>query len=76
MDYNLGDIVELRDDFGNKIMMRVTEHTFTIDSDGKKSYPTLSNGTLTTAGSWLDYNPTQMWTDVPDDADHEWTDLP
>ena len=76
VDYNLGDIVELRDDFGNKIMMRVTEHTFTIDSDGKKSYPTLSNGALTTAGSWLDYNPTQMWTDVPDDADHEWTDLP
>jgi hypothetical protein len=42
VDYNLGDLVEERDDMGNVSLMLVTEQIFTSDDTGDRSYPTLS----------------------------------
>ena len=76
VDYALGDRVEFRDSVGNRSIMVVTEQVFVVDAEGTKSYPTLSYYGLSTAGTWDAYNPTQYWLDVPDDAEHEWEDLP
>lgn len=75
-DYKLGDRVEFRDSYGNRNIMVVSEQIFVVDSEGFKSYPTLSFYEMTVAGSWDAYNVTQTWHDVPDDFDHEWADLP
>jgi hypothetical protein len=42
VDYNLGDLVEERDEMGNVSLMLVTEQIFTSDDSGERSYPTLS----------------------------------
>lgn len=42
VDYNLGDLVEERDEAGNISLMLVTEQIFSSDDTGDKSYPTLS----------------------------------
>lgn len=75
-DYNLGDRVEFRDQFGNRNTMIVTEQVFIVDGEGARSYPTLSYHDITIVGSWAAYNPTQVWSDIPNDANHEWADLP
>lgn len=73
-DYNLGDIVEVRNTDGETNNMRVTEIIYVSDSEGERSYPTLALNVFITTGSWLswtgnkvweDYGPTEYWEDQP-----------
>lgn len=71
--YNLGDLVELRNDSGTSSVMRVTEQIFVSDGEGERAYPTLSIYQVVTSGSWAALNPDIVW----DDYDlEEWEDLP
>lgn len=51
-DYRLGDLVEMRSSDGAVNHMRVTEQIFVSDSQGDRSYPTLSVNRFITPGSW------------------------
>lgn len=53
VDYNLGDLVELRDETGYSSEMLVTEQIFVEDGEGERSYPTLVMSTVVNPGSWL-----------------------
>lgn len=66
VDYNLGDMVELRDTDGKINIMRVTEQIFISDEQGDRSYPTLSFDLLITPGSWASWPASQEWEDVND----------
>lgn len=72
VDYNLGDLVELRDDDGATSQMQVTEHIVISDQNGIRSYPTLTVNVFITPGSWLGWDFNQVWDDV-DDSEH-WAD--
>lgn len=71
--YNMGDLVELRDDSGLSVIMRVTEQIFVSDKEGERSYPTLSNIVTVTPGSWADMAPDLEWADM---TTEEWADMP
>jgi ReqiPepy6 Gp37-like protein len=71
--YNLGDLVELRDDDGSTANMRVTEQIFVGDREGFRSFPTLSINTFVTPGSWLSMGPEVDWDDM---TTEEWEDMP
>lgn len=73
IDYNLGDLVELRNVDGVISNMQVTEQIFVSDKEGDRSYPTLSLFELIEPGTWLARPPAQVWQDVPD-TEH-WGDL-
>lgn len=64
VDYNLGDLVELRNDEGTTAKMQITEQIFVSDKEGERSYPTLSINTFITPGSWLAWDFNQEWEDV------------
>lgn len=51
-DYLLGDLVEMRNSDGATNQMRVTEQIFVSDSEGDRSYPTLSVETYIMPGTW------------------------
>lgn len=53
VDYNLGDLVEMRNTDGATNNMRVTEQIFVSDHEGERSYPTLSLELYISPGSWL-----------------------
>ena len=74
IDYNLGDIVEKRNDSGTTDNMQVTEQIFVSDKEGERSYPTLSLNTFITPGSWIAWDYNQVWAEVPD-SEH-WADQP
>lgn len=73
IDYYLGDLVELRSETGAANTMQVTEQIFVSDSEGERSYPTLSINTFITPGSWLAWDFNQEWDDL---TTEEWEDLP
>lgn len=73
VDYYLGDIVEQRNDDGVANIMRVTEQIFVSDSEGERSYPTLTLNTFITTGSWLSWLPTKIWADMTTEV---WGDQP
>lgn len=62
--YELGDIVEMRSDDGASNNMRVSEQIFVSDSEGERSYPTLTLDQFLTPGSWLSWDYNQVWNDV------------
>jgi hypothetical protein len=72
VDYNLGDLVEMRDESGDLNVMRVTEQIFSSDGEGEKSYPTLSINVFVNTGSWLSMGTTQ-WSEM---GPEEWSDMP
>jgi hypothetical protein len=73
-DYNLGDLVELRNDSGTSSVMRVTEQIFVSDKEGSRAYPTLTLFEVVTSGSWSGITPPEIvWYDY--DLE-EWDDLP
>lgn len=74
IDYNLGDLVEKRNDSGTTDNMQVTEQIFVSDNEGERSYPTLSLNTFITPGSWIAWDYNQVWAEVPD-TEH-WADQP
>lgn len=69
--YWLGDLVEIRNATGTTSKMQVTEQIFVSDSNGDRSYPTLSLNTFITPGSWLAWDFNQVWEDVDPDLDWE-----
>lgn len=75
VDYQLGDLVEQHGDDGDSSIVRVTEQIFSSDSEGDRSYPTLSILKNITAGSWTEQG-TQVWGDYADDLTTYWSDLP
>lgn len=42
-EYNLGDIIQVEDRFGNSLALRVGEFTWTYDGNGVDSYPSLKD---------------------------------
>ena len=63
-DYELGDILEVRNPDGVTNQMRVTEQIFVSDEEGDRSYPTLSTNQFITPGSWLAWDYNQVWQDM------------
>lgn len=72
-DYNLGDLVELRNDDGSTTIMQVTEQIFVNDKQGSRSYPTLTVNSFITPGSWESWTPDEVWADVTPTLN--WNDL-
>jgi hypothetical protein len=75
VDYNLGDLVEQHGENGMSSIVRVTEQIFVSDSEGDRSYPTLSIRSNVTQGSWLAEG-TQVWLDYDDDLTTYWSSMP
>lgn len=71
-DYNMGDMVEMRDEDGFTNRVRVTEQIFSSDRNGDNAYPTLSVRTLAIPGSWLLWNVGKVWADL---TTEEWSEL-
>lgn len=72
-DYNLGDIVEMRNANGFTNNMRVTEQIFVSDGQGDKSYPTLSLNLFISVGTWLSWEQNKTWSEQGPDT---WGSLP
>lgn len=62
--YNLGDIIEMRNDDGATNNMRVTEQIFVSDREGVRSYPTLTIDTFITVGAWLSWMKNKVWAEL------------
>lgn len=65
LDYNLGDLVEMRKADGVTNHMRVTEQIFVADSNGERSYPTLVVDLFITPGTWFAWDYNEVWDDLP-----------
>jgi hypothetical protein len=74
IDYNLGDLIEMRTDDGTTSFMRVTEHIYSSDENGDRSYPTVAENVTVTLGSWDAFNATLTWDAVA--ASLRWDDNP
>ncbi|HEY2455586.1 MAG TPA: hypothetical protein VGI71_23825 [Scandinavium sp.] len=72
-DYNLGDVVEERNDLNQGNFMLITEQIFSSDNTGEHAYPTLTLVDTITPGSWNAWPGTQVWDDV--DPSVHWDDL-
>lgn len=72
IDYNLGDLVEVRNVDGVTNQMQVTEQIFVSDEQGDRSYPTLAVNLFITPGSWAAWPIDEEWIDV--DVDLDWAD--
>lgn len=64
VDYNLGDLVEVRNADGVTNNMRVTEQIFVSDTEGERSYPTLTLNVFIASGTWLAWDYNQVWEDL------------
>lgn len=71
IDYNLGDLVTLRDENGFTNDMTVTEQIFVSDSSGERSYPTLQTAGFITPNSWYSSLGALHWSD----ATQHWADV-
>ena len=69
-DYQLGDLVEMRNSDGVTNQMRVTEQIFVSDNEGERAYPTLTIDLFITPGSWFAWDYNQVW----QDADGTWSE--
>lgn len=65
VDYQLGDLVEMRNEDGLTNRMRVTEQIFVDDSQGERSYPTLSLDEFITPGIWSSWDANGVWESAP-----------
>jgi hypothetical protein len=63
-DYNLGDVIEMRNTDGVINNMRITEQIFVSDREGERSYPTLMLNTFITTGSWLSWLNNKVWSEL------------
>lgn len=73
-DYNLGDLIELRDSQGQTNTMQVTEQIFVSDASGDRSYPTLTLYQFITPGTYASWDPEEDYSDV--DALLDYSSLP
>lgn len=67
IDVHLGDLVELRSGTGLTNNLQVTEWIFVQDKEGQRSYPTLSQNTFITPGSWIAWDSDEEWEDLDPD---------
>ncbi len=74
--YNLGDLVEIRNQDGLTNKMQVMEQIFVDDESGERSYPTLQLNQFITAGSWLSWDFSKVWNDYDADTTTTWSTLP
>lgn len=72
LDYELGDLVELRNVDGVVSKQRVTEQIFVCDSEGERSYPTLFMKYFIAPNTWLAWFTQQVWEDF--DTEH-WDEM-
>lgn len=72
VDYQLGDLIELRNTDGSTNKMRVTEQIFVSDKEGDRNYPTLSVNQFITPGSWLSWDSNQKWADLDTNTTAVW----
>lgn len=72
IDYQLGDIVEMRNQDGLTNRMRVTEQIFVDDAQGERSYPTLALDIFIQPGTWYAWDASGVW----DTAIGTWDDQP
>lgn len=72
IDYQLGDIVEMRNDDGLTNRMRVTEQINVDDAQGERAYPTLALDVFITPGAWYAWDASGVW----DTAVGTWDDQP
>lgn len=68
IDYELGDLIEMRNDDGITNRMRVTEQIFVDDAEGERSYPTLTVDLFIEAGTWYAWDYQGVW----DTAEGTW----
>jgi hypothetical protein len=73
VDYNLGDLVEQRNDEGLTSVMQITEQIFVQDKEGFRSYPGLTFYQTIIDGEWYSYGPEVEWYDF---TTEHWDDLP
>jgi hypothetical protein len=75
VDYNVGDLVEMRNKDGIITYKKVTEQIFVSDDQGERSYPTLTADLFAGTNTWLEWtNKSTVWLDY--DADlTAWGDL-
>ncbi len=72
-DYNLGDLVVMRNSDGVSNEMRVTEIIYAADAEGERSYPTLTLNQFINTGSWLSWLNNKMWSEL---GPEEWDEQP
>lgn len=73
VDYELGDLVEMRTRDGVRVYNHVTEQIFVDDGSGQRTYPTLSINRFQPPFTWLSYNNNQqVWEDFTDEV---WADF-
>lgn len=73
VDYNLGDLVETRNNDGVSNNMQVTEHIFVSDKEGVRSYPTLAVTQFVIPGSWITMPADKKWSDF---TTEQWATMP
>lgn len=73
VDYDLGDLVEMRNKDGIITYKRVVEQIFVSDTQGERSYPTLSIDAFAGADIWVSWNnDPRTWADM---TTEHWTDM-
>lgn len=68
-DYELGDLVEIRDSDKVANQMVVSEQIYVNDEQGFREYPTLTVKRLITPGSWLAEPTAEVWSDLTSPTD-------
>jgi Siphovirus ReqiPepy6 Gp37-like protein len=61
VDYNLGDIVEVRGNDGGTAYMRVVEQIFKSDNAGEAAYPSLITKSFVNPGTWASWKYDVEW---------------
>lgn len=64
VDYNLGDIVEVRGNDGGTAYMRVVEQIFSSDQSGDSVYPSLVTRSFVNPGTWASWKYNIEWSAV------------
>lgn len=72
-DYNVGDLVDMRNSDGATNIMRVTEIIYASDREGDRSYPSLTINKFINTGSWLSWLNNKVWDEL---GPEEWVDQP
>lgn len=76
VDYDLGDLVEMRNKDGIISYKRITEQIFVTDAQGERSYPTLVADIYTGENDWLSWDSKQTaWIDYDADTTTTWGSL-
>lgn len=65
IDYQLGDLIDMRNVDGVTNQMRVTEQIFISDGEGERAYPTFTMNQFIEPGSWLGWDYSAVWATAP-----------